>query len=146
MRNVMRCGIGSWRPRFWLRNLRQLCRNLKFAYQRVTRGYSDLDVWNLDDFLTQVIADGTRQLSETANGISNYHYDASKEDEGYGDWVAYLKEMSTHFQNSIDDVENPYEFNDKRWYDQEIKNAKFQDDEFQKGWEMLHKVYHELWD
>jgi hypothetical protein len=47
---------------------RDLCYNIKYAYQRVTRGWSDRDVWSIDIHLANIIPEMLRHLKKTKYG------------------------------------------------------------------------------
>jgi hypothetical protein len=61
----------KWHLRHWTRpaRIRDLIRNVRWASQRVRRGYSDRDTWSLDYFLTTIIPPAVRQLSEEMHGV-----------------------------------------------------------------------------
>lgn len=45
-----------------------LCRNLKYFYQRGTRGYCERDVWSIDWHLTSYMGNALRDLSAQVHG------------------------------------------------------------------------------
>lgn len=52
--NILKFGYSPWKyPSNWFENIRQFFRNIKFAYQRVTRGYADPDIWDFDSYLSK---------------------------------------------------------------------------------------------
>jgi len=57
----IRYGIWTWitdRPQ-----------KIKWFFQRGFRGYADCDVWDFDDYLTDVISNGLKHLKENQHGI-----------------------------------------------------------------------------
>ena len=58
--NILKFGYGT--PRHIIHNFCQFLRNIKFAYQRVTRGYCDADVWDLDQYLSALLYKTLHQL------------------------------------------------------------------------------------
>lgn len=56
--------------RLWLRyNPRELRREVRWGIQRWRRGYSDRDVWNLDNHLATIIPPMMRQLGHELHGV-----------------------------------------------------------------------------
>jgi hypothetical protein len=60
-------------------------REIKWAYQRVTRGWSDRDVWSMDYHLSNILVGMLRRLKETKHGVPL---------DFCGDWG---EKTSTHF-------------------------------------------------
>lgn len=83
---------------FRLSNIKQFFRNMKFAYQRITKGYCEPDVWDMDVYLQYLLPDMLRELAETTHG-----WPQSKEFPNFEDWQEYLREIALHFENSRED-------------------------------------------
>lgn len=49
--------------KLWYR-VRNGCKHIKFAYQRITRGYSDLDWWSVDHFIAETLPPMLRKLAK----------------------------------------------------------------------------------
>lgn len=144
----------------WFRNIRQFFRNIKFAYQRITRGYCDRDVWDLDHYYSELFYQTINKLAE-----ETYTYPAEYTFEG---WQDYLREMAQHFKNSQEWNENEinntikehfnnmikfkeseseeYENAKNKWLKLEIEAAKYREDELNAGIDMLKKSFNNLWD
>ena len=91
-----------------IRNIPQLFRNIKYAYQRITRGYSDADVWSLDYFISELLYGALNQLADEGYTWNNEKFNTPEE------WKAYLKDMANHFNNClIDNSEKSDETYDK---------------------------------
>ena len=61
----------SYKPhniRQLFRLVRSFFRNLKYAKQRIQRGYSDADLWNFDMYLQRVLSGGLRDLAKINSG------------------------------------------------------------------------------
>ena len=65
-----------WKVKYYLRKLtvpfykiKKFPRKIKFAYQRVTRGFSDQDAWNGDMYLASQIAGIAEWLVENGHGV-----------------------------------------------------------------------------
>lgn len=91
--NILKFGIFCHKPRCWLKNISQFFRNLKYAKQRATRGYSDPDIWNLDDYISQVIANTAEHLS---NNFTGYPPEITEEI-----WKQELHEISEHMNTYL---------------------------------------------
>lgn len=55
--------IKSFSPKAICKNIKQFVRNCKYAYQRATKGYADCDVWGVDTYIGDVLADMLYTLS-----------------------------------------------------------------------------------
>ena len=89
------------------RNIRQFFRNIKWAWQRATRGYSDWDLWDLDMFYLDLLINSLRDFK--AHTLSCPEKDDVQTLE---DWQNVLESMILHFEHARDYEEiypNPYE-------------------------------------
>jgi hypothetical protein len=107
----------------------KIFRKAKWAYQRVTRGYSDLDAWNLNSFVAKVVADVAKGMRENGYG---YPADLT-EDE----WGQILGKIEDGFRAATDLYEMNYNDRD----DADKLEATFRD-----GMELFSKWFHSLWD
>jgi len=100
--NVLTYSYSPWRyPSNWCSNLKQFFRNIKYAHQRITQGYCDQDVWNLDSYYSELFYKTLKELANTTHGYPGYGEFADTETEsGYDKWVNYLNEMAEHFINT----------------------------------------------
>lgn len=97
-------GRSWWRvAKDWLDVPYQL-RRLKWAYQRVERGYSDKDLWNFGDFVVDVLARGLddfRRRERRGVPACVFEYDESgnikDEEAGHRRWEEILCQMSRGF-------------------------------------------------
>jgi len=100
--NVLTYGYYPWRYiTNWFRNIRIFFRNLKFAYQRVTRGYCDWDTWELYDYYTQLFYYTLRDLADNTHGCPGWWHLEGKSHE---DWENHLREIADHFYKSQEDA------------------------------------------
>lgn len=98
--------LNWWRlPGYW-------CRAIKYGWQRATRGFSDLDCWDLYNFYLELFEASLKHLAECNVGCPNKYYDSSKpNDEGWK-WRERLSEMANCFKEAHEDrcsLVNPYE-------------------------------------
>ena len=82
-------------PSNWSAIIRTFFRSFKWAYQRVTRGFADYDVWDFDGFLLNILANGLEHLADTT--IS---YPGDEEFPTYESWIKYLREMAMCFRKA----------------------------------------------
>ncbi len=76
-------------------NIKYFSRMLKWAKQRIMRGYADCDVWNFDNFLAAVIPAGLRDLAE----LHSYPFDFGSHEE----WNKWLIETAELFEEAYND-------------------------------------------
>ena len=63
--NIFKKGYYSWRCP--IHNIGQFFRNCKYAWQRATKGYSDWDTWDLDQYYSSLIFDSMMQFADEIN-------------------------------------------------------------------------------
>lgn len=81
----------SWRYKFdkfvfsfrsFFRFIISLPRRIKWGIQKLTRGYSDRDMWNADRYLAKKIAKVLRHLVAKSHGIPmSYYYETDEEED-----------------------------------------------------------------
>ena len=90
MCNVMK--YFSHRPRYYLRHpfewMGDKWKELKWARQRVVRGYADCDMWNLDSWFAAVLPDMLNQFAEDAHGWPDGTF------ETFEDWQQWLRDTA----------------------------------------------------
>lgn len=83
--NILKTGyIKGFRHIF--HNIKQFFKNCKYAWQRATKGYSDLDLLDLESFYSSVISTSMQQFAEESNGCPGYM--------PYYEWIFKVKEIS----------------------------------------------------
>lgn len=90
--------------------IRDVPRQIKWAHQRVFRGWDDRAVWSLDSHLTRVLGQQLIVMSEIAHG-----YPGEEIGWTYERWVGELHQhgeallaYSTQFEHDMDDWERLY--------------------------------------
>lgn len=101
-------------------NLIRMAKNLKYAKQRVLRGYADCDVWNLDKFLYSIIKNGLVSLSEISSGYSDKYNDLQS-------WKDELVRVSKivddiDMDKNIDSYYDNGEFSKSKYYEMYAKS------------------------
>ena len=107
--NVFSDKVAMYYPWKYIRNLpkniESVIRRFKWAYQRITKGYANCDLWNLDHYLAKLIASAVRELAETGMGFPGDEEFPTEES-----WEEYLKTIADFFEMYLDDeLFNVYE-------------------------------------
>lgn len=151
--NVWTYGYNSSRHIFT--NIRQFFRNIRYAWQRATRGYCDFDLYDLEHFYSQLFVDSLDDFTKNLHGAPLEFYDEAH--DSTQPWRDYIQEMRQHFYNSIEEnlvQTNEIEYDHSshneevraKWVAREKEIQAWRDAEFAKGTQMLTKVYYNLWD
>lgn len=104
--NVFEYGIDNWKPRQWFHNIRQFFRNIRFAWQRATKGYCDWDTWDLDTFYTNLLIDSLQKFRKEANGHPMYLQSIEAWHEILDEIILLLKQYA---EEAPIEEENEYE-------------------------------------
>lgn len=101
-------------------SLKQFCKEIKWAWQRATRGYDDRMIWDLHDWCLQHMIVGLREL------IANNEYGSickrDKEGNRVGDWLSVeqtnniYRMILKHLLLSEEEFYQNYMYGDK-WYE-----------------------------
>lgn len=128
--NIFTYGYWNWKyPSFWPHNCLQFFKNFKYAWQRATKGYCDIDLWELDYFYTYLFADSLHEFAERSHGAPDTF---CGQDTGVGQtWKDYINETADCFEKSL---ENTWEC------------FPAVDEDFKRGWARLGEIFHNLWD
>ncbi len=118
-------------PSYWLKNFKSLVQSFKFAWQRITRGYSDGDVWDLDFYLSKLLPAALRELAETSDSYPEF-FSSGAICGSLENWQAYLKDAAMHFE-AIDKEDDVF-VNEKMI------------SEIGLGFKMVSDMFFDLWD
>jgi len=66
--------------------VQDVCRKIKWFYQRGTRGYSDRDTWSLDWHLCEYMGNALRELAENVHGVPGFDIGRHPLSENPNDW------------------------------------------------------------
>lgn len=119
-----------------MRRIKDLINKIKWFIQRGKRGYSDEDIWSLDNYLMEWLPKALRQLAKHHIG-----YPAKLTDKK---WTAILNEMANGFE-AIDKNDNLY-FEGKINIDDCIKGEDLAIKQLSKTLELFKKHFRDLWD
>lgn len=103
---------------------------IKYAYQRVVRGYDDRITWGLEEELAKIINKVTFNLAE-----NSYSYPNGLTEKK---WKEILQQISFGFGSYIEMRSGMYTFKDKEY--------KQLEKDFKKGMKLFVKYYGNLWD
>ena len=134
-------------------------RKIKWCYQRCTRGYADIDWFDMSYYIQNVIPSMLRELAVKGQG-----YPIGDEFKTYESWEDYLLEIARHFENSREDQTVMENNCIKPWLSNETKDTEaykqickdyflrdkeiheWQNKEIHKAFEMMAHVFWNLWD
>ena len=154
-------------PRNWIKNIRVFFRQFKWAYQRITRGYADIDWWDMDVHISRLLVQMLRKLADEGMG-----YPGNEEFPTPESWKDYLYKIIYYLNYSMqDNLPNPYEdvwiktwegksfkeqFSGKsspeekeitdKYLDVELANDQKKIEARKKAWAMLDPIFERLWD
>lgn len=133
--------------------------NLKYAYQRIKKGYCDADLWEIDGWFLTVVPDMLKQFSKTHNGypeiLRRKYYEKNKntlnityekficdcgEKAGEAfdrEWTEILNQMSEGFETLNNLRLNNYQSPKGKNSAEEIKN---------KAFDLFSEWFFNLWD
>ena len=125
--------LNWWRlPRYW-------CRAIKYGLQRATRGFSDKDTWDLDQYYTQLFIDSLSYFKEHLHSCPADLYD--EETDSDEKWQKYLEHMIYYFYNSLEENKAfPSNFENER-----VASA-WRRGQLEKGLNMFVNRFSDLWD
>ena len=98
---------------------RLVLRNIKYSWQRITRGYCDKDLWSIDYWFMNLIPDMLQQFKDTRHGsLGNLGTEYTDEhgilcnDECHAEWDKILEQMIFLFREMNEETckkENSYQ-------------------------------------
>lgn len=108
---------------------------VKYTRQRKHRGYCDLDMWNLCDYLTSVMKNSIKQLAETHYGIPQHFLDVANGDEDLANrkYTHYLEAIVENLEIVEKEVETAEEVETRK---KALKRA----------FALIKPIYFDLWD
>lgn len=138
--------------------------NIKTAWQRITRGWSDRDTWNLNDYLLEILPEMVDYLREHTLGYPNNFEEPEQ-------WDAFLKlEIINRLKNAREEqtiLKNEYQeafdaiptrmenghliLSDKeksvlkKWASRQQEIFEWQKEELEKGLNAMGNVFWDLW-
>lgn len=167
--NVFKFGYYSWRCP--LRNIRQFFRNIKYAWQRATKGYCDVDVWSLCDSEQERLIQMIEELRKTTHGtpidMTEEEWDTTLRTIVYklkeGKYDSHSNIFADDFEKRLNtvriEIERPDHSKYWRYEDtpetEEIRKAyiaeeerlhRIEDQNLKEAFQLLTKYWNNLWD
>lgn len=146
--NIFSFGIYGHHPRWWFSNIKQFFKNIKYAWQRATRGFADPDWWEFDSYLSQTISGCLKEFDKKRNGFPSELYFQLGEESGDKKWSEILTKIAENMEQyekiqtdcpsdgvSIENVGD--------WYAQNQKEA---DRLWNDAFDLLKKWHGNMWD
>jgi len=143
-KDVSKMGLGDigynmkwWEHVTWpiervLEKITDVPRNIKWFWQRGTRGYADCDWWDLDHYLAGWLPKALKDFR--TKGISSHPVGV----KGRKEWVAILKKMEKGFGNfeRLSDIFfHPKNKREEKWMK-----------DYKEGLRLFSKHFYNLWD
>ena len=101
--NIFKCGRYDFRnpfKRIW-HNFTNFFKQIKWAYQRATRGYSDWDLWDLDSYYVQLMINSMHDFAEKTNSHPS--------GMTHEDWQELVHTIARCFEESQESLEDNLE-------------------------------------
>lgn len=146
--------------------------SIKYAWQRTCRGYADIDLFNMDQFLLELLPQMLDDLAKTANG---YPCSEQLKFSSHEDWKNHLKAIAIHLRNADEELcpeKNQYEDTmtyvgvtetkhedgtvsivsnapeelRKNYWNRLVEIERYREKEICKAFDMLSPVFFALWD
>lgn len=147
--NIFSFGIYSHNPRWWLRNIKQFFKNIKYAWQRATCGFSDPDCWEFDSYLSRIISGGLKTLDKNRHGFPTELYSQLGEEDGNQEWSKILSEISAKMEKYERLKSSEYPPGNlppeaiMEWYENNQKEA---ENAWNGAIDLLKKWHNDMWD
>jgi len=117
-----------WAPYRAIRWILRIPREIKWFFQRATRGYADSDVWNLDDYILSWLPKALKQLAKDTGGYP-------LEFKNIEEWEKVLEKISNLLEKGKEKMDSTDE-----------EDIKLLNKEFEEGMDLLKKHFFSLWD
>ena len=86
--------------------------NAKYAWQRITKGYCDLDWWDMDSWLLKILPSMLKVMAaKTISYPAPLDIKEEDSEKYYQEWISFLKQLAADFewcQEDNIDKENEY--------------------------------------
>ena len=143
-----------WAPFRWLKAVKRFPKEVKWVYQRATRGWADCDVWSFDSYIAEVISGATKRLADIAHGAPGDMFDPAAygadgrivnhelHDQGFQNWKDTLNKISEGFAavKTKDDMEYENDIEAWRAKQEALDNQRIE------ASNLFTKHFHSLWD
>lgn len=127
-------------------------REIKYAYQRLKRGYSDRDLWDFDSYLCEMVPMAVRNLAKNSMGCPGDLWDKDAKNNECHKWSEILEEIAQGFE-AADQIKSMRRY--CKWlktpeglYEHELEKEKDKQltIKYERGMELFAKYFMNLWD
>jgi len=113
----------------------KMLKAIKRFWERGRKGYCYEDLWEFDNWLSKIIANGLREFKGNCHTYPN-------DCDDWEEWMKILDEMIECFDEQNRRIDN-ISGNFMERYDKRMANKK---EKLHQGLELLKKYYYDLWD
>jgi hypothetical protein len=119
-------------------------RQVKWAWQRVFRGWDDRVVWSIDQYIARMLPQWLSQLKEVRHGVPNIMFkEEDYIDENYNVTEETMKLRGQDFDNVLDQISEGFRiYAENNWFREGSEEEK----KFDESFELLQKYFGTLWD
>lgn len=148
--------------RYVFRHIKWYIHEIKYAWQRMMYGYSDLDVMDADYFLLNTMANILEDLKNTTDSYPCTEKDMDTWKEKLGYIVFCLREANSDtcsknqpffdyldkkdYDNLSEEEKNKYDKKKKEWFDRENVIDSYRSDMAMIALDLIKENYGNLWD
>ena len=127
--NIFKYGMIN-HPRFWLRNIGQFFHNIRYAWQRATRGFSDPDWWELDWRSSKLFCAELRYFAKHCHSFPQALAEKYGND-GYDQWKDILNQIADNLE---------------KYADTRFENAELSEHYWKEAFSLLSEWHTNMWD
>ena len=104
-------------------HIQQVIKLLRYSYERITKGYCEYDLMDIDYWFLTVFPNMLKEFREKSDGCPGSFIDETKPEEvkykeGHQKWEEYLQTMENYLRNARLDYYDYIKSNNKEeWYD-----------------------------
>lgn len=120
-------------PSHWWANIKYWVRTLRYGRQRIRYGFSEQDLWDLDSYLSELIASALHNFTNNLHSAPYQYYHQDTDD--VDGWVAKVQEVAAKWDDLACARVNPYDH--PKGYQEKTKKEAF---------DALSEIYFDLWD
>lgn len=131
-------------PKFLWNRIDDGLREIKWAYQRVYRGWDDRAVWSVSGWLSQIMPDILKQLREDKYGIPHEFFDDPFLDSSDEEWAVARLKWDAELGKMIVGFLSSREILDWNWKDEGERESL--ERAFQEGMDSFVRYYFNLGD
>jgi len=131
-------------PKFIWNRIDDFLREVKWAYQRVYRGWDDRVVWSVDAWLSEIMPDILRKLKEDKYGVPHEFFDDPFSESSEEEWSIAKEKWDNELDKMIVGYMCSKKIIDWDWKNDDDKERLQKT--FEEGMKSFTKYYFNLWD